>query len=730
MSKTIIVSNRLPVKIQKKENQLIFKPSEGGLATGLGTIYKQPDNLWIGWPGSYFNSNHDKQEVEEQLRKQAMQPVFLTQKEIKEFYEGFSNEILWPAFHYFQQYCVYNPKYWDAYVKVNQKFANEILKVAEAKDIIWIQDYQLLLLPALLRKKLPKALIGFFLHIPFPSYEILRQNPWHLDLLKGVLGSDLIGFHTYEYASHFLSSIKKTMGIVHLAGEFEYESRAIIADVFPMSIDYQKFEKESQTKKAEKFETCFKQENGNQKIVLSIDRLDYSKGIPERLNAFEQFLEKHTILKEKVTLYQLVVPSRDKVEKYKKLKEEIDKKVTEINSKYGTISWTPIHHFYQSFSFDKLVGLYRAADVALVTPVRDGMNLVCKEFIACKPKNTGVLVLSKFAGAAAELIESIRVNPYDTREVVEALYVAINMPVEEQKQRMSSMRTTVKKFDINQWVKLFMERLKYTSERQKLLKTDYIGSYYFDKIRHQFCISRKRLLFLDYDGTLVPFKDNPLNAQPDKQLLKILKDLSLDPDTHVVIISGRDKNVLEKWFSGINVELVAEHGVWNKMREKEWQMQENLSDGWKSTIRPILEQFVERTPQSFIEEKSFSLVWHYRKVERGLGEQRSRELINYLTYLIANLNIHVLEGDMVVEIKNMDVNKGKATFPWISKNEYDFILAVGDDRTDEDMFKVMPDNAITIKVREKSSAARYSVKSYKEVRMLLRNLCMIQEQVE
>lgn len=732
MAKTIIVSNRLPIKIQKDGSTLTYKTSEGGLATGLGSIYKEGNNIWVGWPGLNISKESEKDTVREDLKKMNLHPVFLSKTDIKEYYEGFSNETLWPTFHYFNQYAIYDHHLWEAYIKANQKFCDEIVKVAEPDDTIWIQDYQLLLLPQMVRSRFPNISIGFFLHIPFPSFEVFRLLPWRREILEGMLGADLLGFHTFDDMRHFFSTTSRLAGVNNHHGYLEIDGRTIVVDTFPMGIDYDKYATSAASPETIEREIKYRTSLGDQKFILSIDRLDYSKGIPQRLQAFELFLEKYPEYREKVSLIMIVVPSRDQVEKYKELKIEVDEIVGRINGSYGRITWTPIHYFYRSFPLDALSAFYRMAHVALVTPMRDGMNLVCKEYIASKLDHKGVLILSEMAGASKELSDALLINPNDVNQIADAINTALNMPEEEQMKRIRSMQSSLKRYNIHHWVKLFMTRLNYIKERQESLATKILDPLAIDNLRKRYEKASNRIIFLDYDGTVIPFYDNPKLASPDKELISLLQSLTEDKRNKVVIISGRDKHNLDQWLGDLNIDMICEHGVWLKEQEEggEWKkIDEKLSDEWKNDIMPLLEFYVNRTPGSFIEEKDYSLVWHYRKVETGLGELRIRELSNHLHYLASQLNLQVLEGDMVVEIKSFEINKGKACMHWLEKYSHDFIIATGDDWTDEDTFKAMPDEAYTIKVGSKNSMAKYSLNTFKDVRNLLYKLVATDEDV-
>ncbi len=723
MSKTIIVSNRLPVKITQEDDKLTYKPSEGGLATGLGSIYKSGDNIWLGWPGLPIHKPDLKEEVIRNLKKESMRPVFLTQQDIEDYYEGFSNGTLWPNFHYFNQYVLYDDDHWKAYQKVNKKFAKEIIEVAEPGDTVWVHDYQLLLVPQLIRESLPNIGIGFFLHIPFPSYESFRLLPWRRELLNGMLGSDFLGFHTYDDMRHFLSSVNRLAGLSNSNGKINVDNRIVMADALPMGIDYDKYAEASSHPDTLDREVRYRTSIGNSSIILSIDRLDYSKGIPQRLKAFEKFLADHKAYHEKVSLLMVVVPSREHVEMYKQLREEIDLLVGRINGSFGRLNWTPIHYFYRSFPLNALSAFYRMAKVAMVTPMRDGMNLVCKEYIASRLDKKGVLILSEMAGASKELSDAILINPNDINQLVAAIEQALTMPEEEQKSHISVMQESLKRYNINHWVNLFMERLDFVKSEQRALETKLIDEAISKQIIEKYQIARQRLFFLDYDGTLKGFHSNPLDAKPDGELKQLMSDLTRDPKNKVVIISGRKKDTLNEWFKDFDVEMIAEHGVWLKASEKDWETVMKMTDEWKKDIMNVLDGYVNRTPGSFIEKKDYSLVWHYRKVETGLGEIRTRELMSHLKYLAANKNLQVLEGDKVVEIKNLEVNKGKSAALWLDKYpNSEMIMAIGDDWTDEDTFRVMPKDAITIKVRGTSSIAKYNVANHHEVRKLLNSL--------
>lgn len=720
MSKTIIVSNRLPVKITQDEGEYRFSASEGGLATGMGSIFKHGQGKWIGWPGIEITEEKDREMIADKLADDGLIPVFLTQEEINQYYEGFSNGILWPIFHYYVSvYTVYKQSDWEYYLQVNEKFRDLILQYAEPGDVVWVHDYQLLLLPALLRAEMPDISVGFFLHIPFPSHELFRMIPWRYELLEGLMGADLIGFHTFEDVRHFTGTVARILPVTVNANIINTGDRLVVAESFAMGIDYQKYASLPLQKEVKENIASIKETFKGSRIILSIDRLDYSKGIIQRLQAFEEILTKHPEYIEKVVLYMIVVPSRDTVPQYAHLRDEIDKKVGSINALYRKMDWTPIHYYYRPFPIEMLSALYSTADVCLVTPLRDGMNLVSKEYVASRTHDDGVLILSEMAGASKELIDALIVNPNNLAEVCEAIIYALNMPIEEQRERMRQMRQLVAKFNVSHWANIFIDRLKEVKQMQRSMQTRHVSGATEQSIVKRYFKTRRRIIFMDYDGTLVGFKSNILQAKPDEQLLELMDKLSDDPANDLVLISGRQHKNLQDWFGGKNIYLIAEHGAWYKQQNTPWHKIPGLSDSWKQDILPILDTYVDRTPGSFIEEKSFSLVWHYRNAQKGLGELRASELTNNLKFIVADKGLQLLQGDKVLEVKNIEVNKGKAALSLVENKDYDFIIAFGDDHTDEDVFKCLPDSAVTIKVGSNVSAAKFYMRNPTEVRKLL-----------
>ena len=722
MPRLVIISNRLPISIQKKPGGSIeYQRSAGGLATGLGSFYKNYESLWIGWPGIAREQLKigEFKIIQDTLKEEKCYPVFLSRKDVDRYYNGFCNRTIWPLFHYFPTYVKYDNEYWETYKKVNKIFFDTVAEILQPDDLVWIHDYQLMLLPNLIREMYPEIIIGFFLHIPFPSYELFRLLPWRNEILMGFLGSNLIGFHTYDYARHFQSSVRQLLGLDSLLGQVNVDGRIVKVDAFPMGIDYHFYSQASKNKEIINESDKLKEKFGNRKIVISVDRLDYTKGIINRLKAIDLFLEKNPEYEKKFTLVLVVVPSRIGAKNYFLLKKQIDEMVGYINGKYGSIDWIPIWYLYRQLQLMNLTALYNIADVALVTPLRDGMNLVAKEYLATKAERKGVLILSEMAGAARELGEAIIVNPNDVEGIVEAIKKAFSLSDEEQIEMNRIMNRRLSRYTIEKWAKEFLDNLIKARDTQLAYTTKKLTKTIRSRIQNDYISAQHRLLLLDYDGTLVSFADAPRKAKPDEKLFTLLEKLTSDERNQVVIISGRKKDTLESWFDLSRLILVAEHGAWLKKVPDDWQTIEPLSNQWKEQIRPLMEHYVDWTPGSFLEEKDFSLVWHYRKADPNLADVRTKELENALLDLIANLNLGVLRGNKIVEVKNVSINKGRIASLLLNDYPSDFILAIGDDYTDEDIFSVLPEAAHTIKMGIGSTHAHYSIQSPGDVRQLL-----------
>ncbi len=706
--KIIIIANRLPVKIERTDEGFTIERSEGGLATGLGSLETEAEKYWVGWPGIHTDNETEQQQITEKLHELHFHPVFLSSEQITNYYEGYSNSTIWPLCHYFFSYIAYKAEYWVAYREVNDLFCNEALPFIGEDDIVWVQDYQLMLLPKMIRDKKPATSIGYFHHIPFPSYELFRVLPEREELLEGLLGADLIGFHTHDYMRHFISAIYRVLDLNCNLDEITLNERIVHVDAFPMGINYEQYNQAPKLPAVIEQSAMLREKLGEKRVILSVDRLDYSKGILHRLEGFAQFLEHNPDYHEQVSLAMIVVPSRDSVEMYADLKSRIDQAIGEINGRYARLGWSPIFYFYRSFSFEELIAMYDIADIALVTPLRDGMNLVAKEYLAAKGERSGVLILSEMAGAAIELPDALIINPNDKDEIEKAILQSLAMPDNEKRERMARMQQRIASRTVKRWANDFVKELRSIKEQNREILQKIVGKRQLNQIKSAYDEAASRLILLDYDGTLSPFVKKPEEAVPSKQLLELLLRMSGDKRNKVVINSGRNHQILETWFAGLPLDFAAEHGVFYK-DDGVWHRNIMEEITWDQEILDIIQHTIEKTPRSHLEQKDAALVWHYRNVDVWLAELRAQQLVNALIGPCARLNLQIVPGNKIVEIKPPDYNKGSEVIRRLEKDAYDFVLAIGDDTTDEDMFRALPPEGISIKVGSFSPAAKYRI---------------------
>ena len=731
MGKLVIIAYELPLNLDRTgQQEFVITPKSHALSRGLERFYEEQNSIWLGRPGLDKGdiTKAEREGLEKELLKNNCHPVYTGKKEHDRFLEGFSNRTIWPLFHYFTQNTIYREEFWESYVKVNRRFAKEVIPLLEEGDRVWIHDYHLMLLPQMIRERYPSVSIGFFFHIPFPSYEIFRLLPWRREILEGLLGSDLVGFHTYDYERHFMSCVRRLLGYDTVFNRVHLEERIVKVDFFPLGIHYKKFSEgitgeKKQVGGIEKDLLRQKLTGKDKKLVLSIDRLDYTKGPTVRLKAFEHFLRTYPEYLEKVSLLFFVMPSRESVDLYKTLKKGLDELVGRINSAYGTLNWMPVWYFYRQLDMEERMELYMQSDIALITPIRDGMNLIAKEYLATRAGKSGVLIISETAGASKELSEAIIVNPNNRLEITHAIKEALDMPEDVQIRDNKMLTKRLSIYTVEKWANNFIASLDQVKKIQEIKLARKVTQKIIGKICNSYKDSAKRILFLDYDGTLMGFNKDPQKVVPDPDLYETLDRLTKTPGNKVVLISGRDKETLSRWFpADWNLDIVAEHGVWTRKPGGEFSMIEQIDGDWMEIIRPILEFYVERTPRSFIEDKNYSLVWHYRNADPDLGNQRSWELKDELKALVANLNLEIMDGDKVIEIKNSGINKGRAAMIKIGDSAYDFIMAIGDDWTDEYTFDALPESAFTIKVGTKTTKADYYVEGVPAARALMREL--------
>ena len=470
----VVVANRLPVDLERlPDGSTTWKRSPGGLVTALEPLLRRRRGAWVGWPGVVDDGDVDSDEdgADEPLFNEDLRliPVRLSTEDVAEYYEGFSNATLWPLYHDVIVDPIYHREWWESYVDVNRRFADVASHAAAENGTVWVQDYQLQLVPKMLRTLRPDLTIGFFLHIPFPPVELFMQIPWRTEIIEGLLGADLVGFHLTGGAQNFLFLCRKLLGAItsrgsvgvrSRCGEVAQESHTVRVGAFPISIDSAALDRAARARGIKRRACEIRSELGNpHKILLGVDRLDYTKGIDVRLKAFSELLAEGRVKRDETVLVQLATPSRERVESYQVLRNDIERQVGHINGEFGEVGHPVVHYLHRPVSRDELVAFYVASDVMLVTPLRDGMNLVAKEYVACRSDLGGALVLSEFTGAAAELRQAYLVNPHDLDGVKDTIEAALNQSAEEGRQRMRALRRQVLVHDVDRWARSFLDML-------------------------------------------------------------------------------------------------------------------------------------------------------------------------------------------------------------------------------------------------------------------------------
>ena len=622
-----------------------------------------------------------------------------------DYYDGYSNSSLWPLLHYMTTYCRFDQRWYEAYRRVNQVFARAVLEVAGQDSMIWVHDYHLMLLPAMIKEQNPGLKVGFFLHTPFPSSELFRCHPDRKILLNGLLGADLVGFQTFGYLRHFRSTVLRVLGLESEMGSIAHDHGITALGVYPIGINAPKFEQELRSDTYINYLIEYGRAHQGKRIILSVERLDYTKGIPRRLDAIEAFLAQREKTEDIVFIF-ISVPSREDVAAYQMLIDEVQVRVSQINGKYSTIQNVPLHFIHQSVDFSQLCALYSMADVCLVTPLIDGMNLVAKEYIACQRDKSGVLILSEFAGAAQELPNALIVNPYDTEKMVASLNTALDMDLAESKKRLASMKERVMRFDALYWAKSFISDLA-----DQAIVDMTAGDTRPLALSHarELISARKIILFLDYDGTLAEIKKKPADAYPHEEILNLFALLGKTPGLSVCIISGRKRADMLDWFGKYDFWLVAEHGFFYRPRtEKVWLAFDDKADLiWMERIIDVFQHYTGMTPGSSVEVKTSSVVWHYRESDPEFGSWKANQLVAELHGMLTNLPVEIHHGKKIVEVCSIQINKGMVMEYLFSKNDYDMGLCAGDDETDESMFRSQLPGLISIKVGEGGTAAQF-----------------------
>jgi trehalose 6-phosphate synthase/phosphatase len=727
----VVASHRLPVEATRAHGRVEVRRTVGGLASGVSGFLASPfassfaePPLWIGWPGKAPTALEA-----EELRRAVdalggFRAVRLPAARHAAFYDGFSNRTLWPLLHSFPSYVALETSAWNAYRAVNEAFADAIAEVLRPDDAVWIHDFHLMLVPALLRRRAPDAAVAYFHHVPFPPLDVLRTlpDPWAREILAGLLGADVAGFHTYDDARKALRAVEHLLGLDPHGGAVAHDGGVTRFDAFPIGVDFRRWEAAGDDPEVARARAALDAAFDGRTVVLSVDRLDYTKGILNRLLAFERLLERRPDWRRRVTLAAVVVPSRDGLDSYRAMRTAIEEAVGRVNGQHGDPSWTPVVYRYRALDPASLAAYYLRAQVALVTPLRDGMNLVAKEFLAARRDEDAVLVLSDMAGAARELGEAVIVNPFHVDGLSEALERALEMAPEERARRCRHMRSRLARYDVERWGRDQTEALVGARAAADALRARRLAEPERARLVAQWRAAPSRALLLDYDGTLVPFARDPAQAAPDRDVLALLASVASDPRTRVVVLSGRDAATLGGWLSALPVSLVAEHGARVRRPDGTWTSAPGLAPDVRARVLSVLEVFADRLPGSIVERKEVSVAWHWRAAEPEIGQARARELVDALDGLEIGPDAQVLVGKKVVEVRPATANKGTAAIAALAGLADPLVVAAGDDATDEDLFAALPASAWTLRVGPGESRARRNLDSLHDLRRLLGEL--------
>lgn len=725
VNRLIVVSNRLPLTLRRSAEGWVPQRSSGGLATAVTPLLQKQGGLWIGWPGETAGIEPRERAsiLEQWAREQQCVAVDLPPDVADGFYRGYANQTLWPVFHYFPSRLKFEPRAWESYVEANRLFCRAVTESYRPGDLVWVHDYHLMLLPQMVREEIPEAAIGFFLHIPFPSNEVFPIVPHREELLQGLLGADLLGFQTHGHLQQFRSSLLRVLGVESGISEAGVGSRPVRLEALPIGIAPREYTDllergENTARYARDWAANYR----GQKVLLAVDRLDYTKGLPERMRAFARLLESSSEWKGRVTLIQVAVPSRGDIESYQDLRTEVNQLVGEVNGRFGTPGWMPVVYINRSIERDELVALYSLADVCWVGPLRDGMNLVAKEYVACQAAGKGVLVLSEFAGAAAEMGEALMINPFDEERTAGALLRALGLDERERSERMGALHSRVLRNDVFRWGESFVAALEQSVAARGRNSETRPRRLPGAEVRAAYAEAARRLVVLDYDGTLVPHAPTPQEAVPPRGLIAVLAELAADPANCLALVSGRRARDLEQWFGAVRgLWLAAEHGAEWKAPGEAWQeVRPQASTEWKAAVAPILDHFADRTPGSFVEEKKYALAWHYRRADAEFGAWLSNEMVANLEAMLAETELRAFPGEKVVEVRPVWANKGEIWDRLLAgRPRADFLFAAGNDRTDEDIFARMPEGSWSVHVGSGPTRAAYTLRDPVGVRILL-----------
>ncbi|PWA69921.1 glycosyl transferase, family 20, Trehalose-phosphatase, HAD-like domain protein [Artemisia annua] len=675
----LVVANRLPVSaVRRGEESWSLEVSAGGLVSALLGV-KEVEAKWIGWAGVNVPDEPGQRALTKALAEKRCIPVFLDEEVVHQYYNGYCNNILWPLFHYLglpQEDRLATTRSFQsqfaAYKKANQMFADVVNEHYEEGDVVWCHDYHLMFLPKCLKDHNSSMKVGWFLHTPFPSSEIHRTLPSRSELLRAVLAADLVGFHTYDYARHFVSACTRILGLEGTPEGVEDQGRLTRVAAFPIGIDSDRFIRALENPLVQEHMKELKERFSGRKVMLGVDRLDMIKGIPQKILAFEKFLEENPYWRDKVVLLQIAVPTRTDVPEYQKLTSQVHEIVGRINGRFGTLTTVPIHHLDRSLDFQALCALYAVTDIAIVTSLRDGMNLVSYEFVACQDAKRGVLILSEFAGAAQSLgAGAILVNPWNITEVAASIGQALNMSAEEREKRHRHNFLHVTTHTAQEWAETFVSELNDTVVEAQQRIRQVPPSLPVEEAIERYLQSSNRLIILGFSATLTEPVDTPDRRGGDQiremdlklhpELKESLIKLCDDPQTTVVVLSGSDRTVLDENFGEFNMWLAAENGMFLRSTKGTWMttMPEHSNMEWVDSVKHVFEYFTERTPRSHFELRETSLVWNYKYADIEFGRLQARDMLQHLwTGPISNASVDVVQGSRSVEVRAAGVTKG------------------------------------------------------------------------
>lgn len=706
--RVVFCSARLPFSVRKSKGRFTLTEKPGGVASAVGSVYQAYDSVWFGSldlpPRTQSRS---KASIQKLAHEHQCEPIEMKDANLAKQAEAFCENTLWPLFHYRPESTVFDENTWKAYQAFNKAYFESIRKYLKPNDTIWVHDYQLLLLPDMIRAEYPDISIGFFLHTPFPSFEIFRLMPWRREILSGMLGADLIGFHIYDYCRHFQSSLFRVLGLEAKLGSVVTGGRVVHTDAFSLGVDFNVFSQIRKTQAYDRKLEHFQSKTNGCKTVLSIDRIDPTRGILEKLDTIEGLLEQHKNMRGNIVFLLRTFGSTRSTE-LRDYAREVEKRITSCNKRFARKDWEPILHEHAQSSRTEMVALYNVADVLLVGSLRDGMNLIGKEYVAARNSDRGVIVLSEFAGGSRELSEAILINPFDRNACIGALAAALKMPSRKQAYSFARMKQRQQRNTALNWSVTFLESLRNIKIRQETVQSHAFNARTASKVTSAYQAAKQRLLLFDYNGTLVPVPKDGRTKPPPASLLELLDRLSQNKHNRVAIITDNSRPLIDRWFRKNNVDLIACSDAAFR-RDGKWTNEPELATSWQEDARPILEKYVIRTPGSYIDEKRYALIWHFENAEKELGEVRARELIDDLRSFTGMENLQVNELGRLIEIRNAESHKASMLRNYLDSDKYDFIFAIGDDQSNEAMFSVLPEDACTVRIGSTLTSARYNL---------------------